>query len=226
MCFGLVYNELYRITSDPHQPAFIQQCRASYGFLYDEPHDPAKHGPGREDTQYNDFDGKYWAKNQIHWMISQSENLVARKDPDSPPITRLIKADTEAVELDLTIVKYEEPGHSKPKDPNAPDTRPNFLIGQRVEVVETIRYKFPLNIGDRAAIKKKVRARFGKNLFREYWKISYRIRMVVDGADMRFELVFNGEKRSSETDGRVPADFDARGNDIGFSADKGSTSVS
>lgn len=199
VCFGLVYNQIYRLGSNTSP--FIRKCRASYGILYDELYDREKHG--HVFTSPDPLDGKHRVRDMIHWMIFRDDCLEGSNAPIFKPfiIHRNLRSDDELVNFEVPIVKFTgeiDRDYSRPTQ---------LRQSGSVEIVGRIPCRFLPTVSDMKILRRR-RATGGSRIGRTYKEMTYEIKLAVGEASLMFELWFNDRKISSTTADGVNVEVD------------------
>ncbi|KAI5795049.1 hypothetical protein EDC01DRAFT_629803 [Geopyxis carbonaria] len=199
VCKGLVIDRMLRLSTGT--VVISRLSRASYGILYNEKFNKVKHRG--QSPQIDPIDGKYYAMDQIRWLIDQGSPIDERK-PLRHAFSRNIDFNGKHKRWRDRVVMYNGPQEFRPMYLREGETVPQYF-----QVVREILSDLEPRISDVAtgAATKKYRHWF--RIGSKYWQINYEMRIAIGAADVGFELWYNNRRRSREGNENIIMDWEA-----------------
>lgn len=164
-------------------------CRAFYGITYDERFNKRIHS--KKDREKNPNDGQYYVPGKIHWLIRKGTFVNDHQPPQKNFHKSLSYKDTDKW-LHHRIVRFDGRKGQEP---------PDVVKAQGITTV----CKVDCNLGPAIAaqgtdlehVRVQYRHRlFNHNLGGKFFEADYDIVVKIGPADLKFELVFDGRRKS------------------------------
>lgn len=184
VCRGLVLARIHQVLKV--EPVISQRCgRASYGFIVDEPYDKKIHAHLKSERRRSKIDRLYYLPGRIRWFIDQNQPVDPTLDIQ---FTRNVHHKHPG-SLEHRIVRFDGELSGRPDKLNRDVSQvcevschlQTSLLKSNMDNVQK-QHKFPLfRLGD-------------------FFCVTYQIRVGVESASMKFELLFGGETRRDVKD--------------------------
>jgi hypothetical protein len=162
-------------------------CRASYGITYDEPYDKLLHAKSARIKHPN---GHYYVHGNIHWLIDKNE-FVNSTNPPRQKFSRSLSYKDRDKWLHHRIVKF-----IGLKD--RPDTMGQGGVSKVCSIHCNLGPAFQNQGFQPEGVRLQHKHRLGFLKTGRFLEVDYEILVHFGPADLRFDLLFDGEKRNKK----------------------------